>query len=248
MRPRGLLVAVLVVVPALAGLPRIQADTSILAFFPDDGPTRTSVRTVEETLGGSSVIQVRVDGDILDPATLRALEAFQARAKELPEIGGAQSITHVLRGIHETLTDEDALPGTRQAAAQELLLYSSSGDASELAKLLTLDERSALAAGGQTEDVTTTAVPVVTFILGGLVGLFTIARVVRRALDYNRRATLAFLVALVVGALRAPVVEVRSEVGFSTDVLISFVVAAVVGAAFLLILDWYAVDLDLDKV
>jgi putative membrane protein len=111
-----------------------------------------------------------------------------------------------------------------------------------------VDALIALATGGTVEDVTTTAVPVVTFILGGLVGLFTIARVVRRALDYNRRATLAFLVALVVGALRAPVVEVRGEVGFSTDVLIAFVAAGAVGAAVLLILDWYAVDLDLDKV
>ncbi|GCF12697.1 DUF368 domain-containing protein [Haloarcula mannanilytica] len=111
-----------------------------------------------------------------------------------------------------------------------------------------VDALIALATGGTVEDVTTTAIPVVTFILGGLVGLFTIARVVRRALDYNRRATLAFLVALVVGALRAPVVEVRSEVGFSTDVLIAFIAAAAIGAAFLLVLDWYAVDLDLDKV
>jgi putative membrane protein len=111
-----------------------------------------------------------------------------------------------------------------------------------------VDALIALATGGTVEDVTTTAVPVVTFILGGLVGLFTIARVVRRALDYNRRATLAFLVALVVGALRAPVVEVRGSVGFSTDVLVAFVAAAAVGAAVLLALDWYAVDLDLDKI
>jgi len=111
-----------------------------------------------------------------------------------------------------------------------------------------VDALIALATGGPAEDVTTTAVPVVTFILGGLVGLFTIARVVRRALDYNRRATLAFLVALVVGALRAPVVEVQENVGFSTDVLIAFVAAGAVGAVFLLVLDWYAVDLDLDKV
>ncbi|KOX92240.1 DUF368 domain-containing protein [Haloarcula rubripromontorii] len=111
-----------------------------------------------------------------------------------------------------------------------------------------VDALIALVTGGPAEDVTTTAVPVVTFILGGLVGLFTIARVVRRALDYNRRATLAFLVALVVGALRAPVVEVQENVGFSTDVLIAFVAAGAVGAVFLLVLDWYAVDLDLDKV
>ncbi|MEX2501427.1 MAG: MMPL family transporter [Trueperaceae bacterium] len=139
-----LAVATGLVVGALVGLPRIQSDTSILAFFPADGATRTSVRTVEETLGGSSVIQVRVDGDILDPVTLAAIESFQTEAKTLPEVGGAQSITHVLRAIHETLTGEDALPGSRQAAAQELLLYTSSGDTGELAKMLALDERSAL--------------------------------------------------------------------------------------------------------
>ncbi|MDZ7706647.1 MAG: MMPL family transporter [Trueperaceae bacterium] len=144
-RTRAVLVAAaLLVAGALAGLPRIQADTSILAFFPGDGPTRTSIRAVEETLGGSSVIQVRVDGDILDPGTLRALESFQEQAKEIPEVGGAQSITHVLRSLHETLTGEDDLPASRQAAAQELLLYTSSGDADQLAKLMTWDEQSAL--------------------------------------------------------------------------------------------------------
>lgn len=111
-----------------------------------------------------------------------------------------------------------------------------------------VDALIALVTGGSVDDVTATAVPVVTFIVGGLVGLFTIARLVRRALDYNRRATLAFLVALVVGALRAPVVEVSDKVGFSTDVLVAFAAAAVVGAALLLALDWYAVDLDLDRV
>jgi len=139
-----LVVAALLVVGALAGLPRIQADTSILAFFPEDGPTRDSIATVEATLGGSSVIQARVDGDILDPGTLRALASFQERAKEIPEIGGAQSITNVLGSLHETLTGEDGLPESRQAAAQELLLYTSSGDAGQLAKLMTWDERSAL--------------------------------------------------------------------------------------------------------
>ncbi len=144
-RPRAVMaLAAVLVAGALLGIARIEADTSILAFFPADGATRQSVRTVEETLGGSSVVQVRVDGDILDPEVLRALESFQAQAKTLPEVGGAQSITQVMRAIHGTLTGEAGLPPTRQAAAQELLLYTSSGDAGELAKLLTLDEGSAL--------------------------------------------------------------------------------------------------------
>ncbi|QIO23858.1 DUF368 domain-containing protein [Haloarcula sp. JP-L23] len=111
-----------------------------------------------------------------------------------------------------------------------------------------IDSLIGLLAGGSLAQVVELGTVVVTFILGGLVGLFTVSRAVRRALDRNRRATMAFLVALVVGALRAPVFEVRSEVGFSTDVLVAFAGAALVGAALLLVLDWYAVDLDLDSV
>ncbi|WP_372480215.1 DUF368 domain-containing protein [Halomicrobium sp. HM KBTZ05] len=91
---------------------------------------------------------------------------------------------------------------------------------------------------------------VVTFILGGLVGLFTISRVIRRALDRNRGATLAFLVALVVGALRAPITELssRDAVTWTTETIGVFAAVAAVGAVVVLVLDWYAVDLDFEAV
>ena len=111
-----------------------------------------------------------------------------------------------------------------------------------------IDGLLAVVTGGPIATLVDDAVLVVTFMAGGLVGLFTVSRVVRRALDRNRRATMTFLVALVVGALRAPVQEVGSEVGFSTDVLLAFLAAGLVGSVFLLVLDWYAVDLDLDSV
>ena len=111
-----------------------------------------------------------------------------------------------------------------------------------------IDGSLALLTGGDLGQVLADGVTVVTFVLGGLVGLFTIARLVRRALDRNRQATMAFLVALVVGALRAPVQETSELVGFSQPVVVSFAGAAVVGALLLLVLDWYAVDLDLDAV
>ena len=91
---------------------------------------------------------------------------------------------------------------------------------------------------------------VATFIFGGLVGLFTISRLIRRALDANRRATLAFLVALVVGALRAPITELSTEYGvtWSVEPITTFAVAAATGGVIVLVVDWYAVDLDLDGV
>ena len=111
-----------------------------------------------------------------------------------------------------------------------------------------IDGLIAVVTGGSTETLINDAILVVTFIAGGFVGLFTVSRAVRRALDRNRRATMTFLVALVVGALRAPVQEVQSTAGFSSDVLVAFTAAAVVGSAVLFALDWFAVDLDLDSV
>ena len=74
---------------------------------------------------------------------------------------------------------------------------------------------------------------ILTFLAGGVVGLFTVAHVVRWALDNWQTATMTFLVALVVGALRAPVVQTatRLDAGWTTTAIGLFCGAAVVGAA-----------------
>jgi putative membrane protein len=104
-----------------------------------------------------------------------------------------------------------------------------------------------LLTGGSSAVVVESGTVVAVFMLGGLTGLFTVSRLVRRALDWNRRATLAFLVALVVGALRAPVAELRGDPAIAfADVVGVFAAAAVVGAVLVLVLDYYAVDIDLE--
>lgn len=82
------------------------------------------------------------------------------------------------------------------------------------------------------------------FVAGAVVGLFTVAHAVRWALDRHRQATLAFLVSLIVGALRAPVLEVGRELpaqGLTwADALPEYLGAAVVGAVLVVILDRFA--------
>ena len=105
--------------------------------------------------------------------------------------------------------------------------------------------------GGPLEALLDSAGVVVTFVLGGLVGLFTIARVIRKALDINREVTYAFLVALVLGALRAPVTTLGSpeySVTWNAPTLQAFAGLAVAGAALVFVLDWYAVDIDFEGV
>jgi putative membrane protein len=82
-------------------------------------------------------------------------------------------------------------------------------------------------------------VTVVVFVLGGLVGLTTIAHGIRHALNRRPEATMAFLVSLVVGALRAPVVRAGEDLpgGWTADHVAAFAVAALVGAAVVALVD-----------
>jgi putative membrane protein len=106
----------------------------------------------------------------------------------------------------------------------------------------------ALASGGGIDRLLTPGTTVVTFVAGAVVGLLTISRLVRRALDRDRETTLAFLVSLVIGALRAPVAEIGGREGLSwTRATIGeFLLVAAVGALILYALDRYAVDVEVD--
>jgi putative membrane protein len=79
---------------------------------------------------------------------------------------------------------------------------------------------------------------VVAFGIGGVVGLLTIARVIEYALEHHRAATLAFLVSLMVGALRLPVERILDSTGsFDASLLAGLVLAAVVGGALVIGVD-----------
>lgn len=86
---------------------------------------------------------------------------------------------------------------------------------------------------------------VAVFGVGAVIGLFTMAHAVGYALEHYRAATLAFLVSLMVGALRLPVEEVWANLGgtsFGTPSIA--VVAGIVGAGAVLLVDWGTDDLE----
>jgi len=86
---------------------------------------------------------------------------------------------------------------------------------------------------------------VVTFLAGAFVGLFTVAYVVRWALDSYREATFAFLVSLMVGALRYPAVEIAAATEtVRIGTVMPIVAAGLIGAVAVLALDHYSADID----
>ncbi len=71
--------------------------------------------------------------------------------------------------------------------------------------------------GGEVAALVDPGTTVVIFVAGGLVGLFTIARVVRAAMARQRELTLIFLVSLIAGSTPAPLHNI-SEHTASTPV------------------------------
>jgi len=106
--------------------------------------------------------------------------------------------------------------------------------------------------GAGTEAVINTSTPVVTFMTGAVVGLFTVAHSVRWALKRYREATLAFLVSLIVGALRAPIEQssiALAETGsvWTTETIGLFVLFAVAGAVAVVAVDRLAGGIETNR-
>ncbi|GAB7018240.1 DUF368 domain-containing protein [Halostagnicola bangensis] len=86
---------------------------------------------------------------------------------------------------------------------------------------------------------------VAVFGVGAVIGLFSMAHLVRHALDRYRAATLVFLVSLMVGALRLPLEEVLGNLNETTaGSPIAAVLAAIIGGFAVLIVDRNTDDLE----
>lgn len=108
-----------------------------------------------------------------------------------------------------------------------------------------IDAVIALPGGGPIDAVADPGVPIVVFLTGATIGLLTMARVVKRALERNRMATLGFLVGLMVGALRLPVQQTVDAIEVWTpSLVVAIALATVFGAAVVLAFDHYTHSLD----
>jgi putative membrane protein len=146
------------------------------------------------------------------PAVTVAVGALSISAMVLPGISG--SLILVILGQYEFLV-------ARLTAFVDALL--------------------GLLVGGGVEAVLDPATTVAAFGVGAVLGLFSVAHAVRWALEHYRLATLSFLVSLVVGGLRAPVVEAGAglSAGWTTDAAITFGAAALVGVVLVLTIERY---------
>lgn len=138
--------AAALVLLSFTGFARLEVDTDYLRFFDARSETRQAYELVQEKFGGVDTIQIILEGDVLEPETLRAMEALQAELDGMPRVSGSMSVADIVKEVGRALNEDDpayaVIPESRAAVAQYLLLLSMSGDA-VLDQFLTWDQGTA---------------------------------------------------------------------------------------------------------
>ena len=134
------IVGIVIFLLAAVGGTRLTVETNTLRFFRPESPVRQATEVVDKSFGGSENLSVIIDGDIKSPQVLNSMLALQNWAEGLPQVGYTVSIADYVAQINESLRDNDpaqhVIPQTRNAVAQEILLYEMSGDPSDFSRVV----------------------------------------------------------------------------------------------------------------
>ena len=131
-QPRAVLFgALLVIGMATVGIFRIEVNSAFRSWFDADAPVIAADNAIRARFTGTSTIRVLIEGDapdaLLDPAVLRGMAALQRTFREEEAITGTLSLADYVqvmnRALHDGAPEALAVPETREAVEQMLLLF-----------------------------------------------------------------------------------------------------------------------------
>ncbi len=148
--PRAImLVAMLLLGVSLAGLPKLQNNTALVAFLHSDAPLAIDTRYIDEHLSGVNALEFMVekqDGRPLAGSVDYAkLDAFEALAHHQQPVANVFSILTLLRQLHraESVAGSPSLPTNDDELRYELDLLSMAEDQHMQSRFLTSDLQTA---------------------------------------------------------------------------------------------------------
>ena len=147
-RPGWMLAAYLVLfVATLASLSLLRTGANFAEYLPSGHPIRSDMDYFDSHLGGSRyfdlLVEARDKDGVQEPDFLKRVEAIQAYAQSLPEVGTTLSFVDVLKRIDAVIDNKPvgAIPTSYEQAAQYLLLYSISSSPEDFSDLVDYDYR-----------------------------------------------------------------------------------------------------------
>jgi len=135
--------SLLFVIVVITGIPQIIVDTNPMHYYRKSAEIRVSNDIIDKNFGGSTQLSVLVEGDIKDPLILHKMEELTTYLEQEPTITRTISIVDYIKKMNQAFNSDStqyyAIPATRDAVAQYLLLFSISGDESDLSQVVNYD-------------------------------------------------------------------------------------------------------------
>lgn len=141
--------AVIVVGTVLAT--KVRVEFARIDNFSADAPIRIADEVINRSMAGTyhldTVIEVS-DGDVLQPAVLRKIDAYQRYLRSLPQVGASVSIVDVIKPLNRAAEDDAPtaydIPVDPETIAQLLVSYQASVPPTELQSLIDGAQKKAL--------------------------------------------------------------------------------------------------------
>jgi uncharacterized protein len=145
LRPKlVILIFILFFLVSGAGISRLRVSFNNEKLMPPSHPLRISSKIANDHLGGTKIITLLFEGDILDPGIMKTMDRFETDLEKLPQVGSVTSLATVVRKISKALNDPgdpyyDVIPARRDMIAQYIEFYNMSGDPDDFEKLVNFD-------------------------------------------------------------------------------------------------------------
>ncbi len=132
-------VALIGIVIALAGIPKLQFSHNLLSWLPKDLPVRTATESIDHHLRGSVALEVVLDtgkeNGLYDRDLLLALNNLTEDLEQFDQqdlfVGKTTAVTTILKEIHKALNENRPemykIPDNDALIPQEFLLFENSG-------------------------------------------------------------------------------------------------------------------------
>lgn len=132
------LASVVILLVCIVGATSLSLESNMLNYFDKDSPLIMGTDIVEDEFGGSMQISLLVDTGrpegVKEPEVLNKMIEAQRYMDSLPGVSQASSLADLIRELNQALNEGDpklyTIPETREAVAQELLLFTIQGGSS----------------------------------------------------------------------------------------------------------------------
>ncbi len=107
----------IVVVISLIIIPRIKKDVDFSLCLEKGSKPHRAEMILRRDFGGTLPVQALVNGDIKDPATLKAMRYLERYLDAVPAVGEVQSMAGVISEMNDVMNDRYIIPETREGVA-----------------------------------------------------------------------------------------------------------------------------------